>query len=134
VITDAFARPFEAAGGAVDIFPITRSEVGWQIPTEDIVAACARLDCFFCHMDELAVALYSGLYRNGIHPGRDVEIVSCNNERPLIQGLEPAPAEIDIHAEMVGRRAVEQLLWRLENLTASYARIELEPELVVAVA
>jgi DNA-binding LacI/PurR family transcriptional regulator len=128
--TDGFRRTLEAAGGRVTVFCIAQSGPSWQIPTADIVAAGADMQGMFCQADELTVALYPELFRHGIHPGRDLDIVSCNNERSLIQALNPVPAEVDIHAELVGRRAVEQLLWRLENLTAAYVRTELDPELV----
>ncbi|MFT3789229.1 MAG: LacI family DNA-binding transcriptional regulator [Tepidisphaeraceae bacterium] len=44
-----------------------------------------------------------------------VEIISCNNERPYLIGLNPRPATIDIRVEAIGRRGVEQLAWRLEH-------------------
>ena len=44
-----------------------------------------------------------------------MEIVSCNNEKPYLVGLHPKPIEIDIRAESIGRRGVEQLIWRLEH-------------------
>jgi DNA-binding LacI/PurR family transcriptional regulator len=47
--------------------------------------------------------------------GGDVEIVSCNNERPHHAGLQSQPAVIDIHPEAIGRRGVEQLIWRMRN-------------------
>jgi LacI family transcriptional regulator len=48
-----------------------------------------------------------------------VELVSCNNERPYLIGLNPRPAVIDIRTESIGRRGVEQLLWRLEHRDVS---------------
>ena len=48
-------------------------------------------------------------------PGK-TEIISCNNERPYLVGLSPKPAVIDIRVESIGRRGVEQLLWRLQHL------------------
>lgn len=67
--------------------------------------------------DDMQVAmLQPALQRRGVEVGPDgVEIVSCNNERPYLIGLHPTPAEIDIRAESVGRRGVEQLIWRLEH-------------------
>ena len=49
-----------------------------------------------------------------IGPG-EVEIISCNNERPYLIGLSPKPAEIDIRVEAIGMRGVERLLWRMRN-------------------
>jgi len=50
-----------------------------------------------------------------MEPGRDVSVISCNNECALVAGLFPALTTIDIHAEAIGRRAVAQLMWRIEH-------------------
>jgi DNA-binding LacI/PurR family transcriptional regulator len=63
--------------------------------------------------------------------GAAVDVVSCNNERPYLIGLAAPPATIDIRAEAIGRRGVDQLLWRMNN-TAVPERIHalVEPLLV----
>jgi LacI family transcriptional regulator len=67
--------------------------------------------------DDMQVALIQpALQRHGVEIGPDnVEIVSCNNEKPYLVGLNPKPTEIDIRATSVGLRGVEQLVWRLEH-------------------
>jgi len=66
--------------------------------------------------DDIQVAiLQPALQKAGIDVGRDVDIISCNNEQPYLVGLQPRPAEIDIRVESIGRRGVDQLLWRLEH-------------------
>jgi DNA-binding LacI/PurR family transcriptional regulator len=67
--------------------------------------------------DDMQVALVQpALQRNGVEigPGK-VEVVSCNNEKPYLVGLDPTPTEIDIRASSIGLRGVEQLVWRLEH-------------------
>ncbi|MBC7782733.1 MAG: LacI family DNA-binding transcriptional regulator [Burkholderiales bacterium] len=67
--------------------------------------------------DDMQVALIQpALQRAGVEIGRgNVEIISCNNERPYLIGLAPRPAEIDIRVESIGMRGVERLIWRLNN-------------------
>ena len=67
--------------------------------------------------DDMQVAiLQPTLQKQGVQVGHGhVEIISCNNEQPYLVGLTPRPAEIDIRVESIGRRGVEQLLWRLEH-------------------
>lgn len=65
--------------------------------------------------DRTTVQLYGALERRGLRVGRDVSVVSCNNERSLLEHLDPLPTTIDVHAEAIGRRAVEQLLWRIDH-------------------
>lgn len=50
-----------------------------------------------------------------IGPGQ-TQIISCNNEGPFRVGLSPKPAAIDIRVESIGRRGIEQLLWRMSHL------------------
>jgi DNA-binding LacI/PurR family transcriptional regulator len=71
--------------------------------------------------DDMQVAmLQPALQKHGVELGQDaaaglVEIISCNNEQPYLVGLQPKPAVVDIRVESIGRRGVEQLLWRLDH-------------------
>lgn len=86
----------------------------------------------FVASDAFAAILYPVLKRLGIKPGKDVDIISCNNEAMLLAGLSPCPATIDIKAEYIGRRAVEQLCWRIQNPDdPTVIEIKIRPELVV---
>jgi DNA-binding LacI/PurR family transcriptional regulator len=80
--------------------------------------------------DVLAPAVCGELQRRGLVVGQDIDVVSCNNEQMLLSHLHPRPATIDIHAERVGHKAVEQLLWRIQHPTAPRATTALEPTLV----
>jgi DNA-binding LacI/PurR family transcriptional regulator len=71
--------------------------------------------------DDMQVAmLQPALQKHGVQlgagaDGERVEIISCNNEQPYLVGLQPRPAVVDIRVESIGRRGVEQLLWRLDH-------------------
>ncbi len=84
----------------------------------------------FLTADILAPVFFNEMQRRGLTPGKDLDIVSCNNERPLLAHLHPRPATIDIHAERVGRKAVEQLLWRIEHPDEPRVTTALDPALV----
>jgi LacI family transcriptional regulator len=74
--------------------------------------------------------VYPLLKRLGVKIGTDVKVVSCNNERSILAGLDPMPASIDLCPEDIGRRAVEQLRWRITNPNdSSKIIIEVEPQL-----
>ena len=86
----------------------------------------------FITCDSLTAKIYPILRSIGIQPGRDVEIVSCNNEVSLLAGLEPKPVRIDIQAEVIGRKAVEQLRWRIMHPEdESQITIEVQPKLLM---
>lgn len=79
------------------------------------VPADTRPTALFVPSDRTVVQLYSALERRGLRVGKDVSVVSCNNEQSLLMDLHPAPTTIDVHAEIIGRRAVDQLRWRIAH-------------------
>ncbi len=90
----------------------------------------SRPTAVFLTADTLAPEFYNEMQRRGLTPGRDLDVISCNNEQPLLVHLHPRPATINIHAEQVGRKAVEQLLWRIEHPGEPRVTVALSPTLV----
>lgn len=85
----------------------------------------------FVPSDRTAVQLYSALERRGLRAGRDVSVISCNNEQSLLMDLNPVPTTIDVHAEFIGRRTVDQLLWRMQHPDETTAvQVLVEPALI----
>lgn len=85
----------------------------------------------FVTADLLAPVLYRELERRGVAPGKDIKVVSCNNEKPYLLPLHPAPAVIDLQAELIGQQAVERLLWRIGHPSSPYLSLIMEPTLVL---
>lgn len=95
------------------------------------IPAKKRPTALFVPSDRAAVQLYSALAARGLHVPHDVSIISCNNERTLLEGLTPALTTIDVHAELVGRRAVDLLLWRVANpADPVFSQLLIEPALI----
>ena len=93
--------------------------------------ARSRPTALFIPSDRTAVQLYSVLQRRNIQIGKEVSIISCNNEKSLFTSLHPSLTSIDVHAELIGRRAVDQLLWRIAHPTESIdTQVLVEPVLV----
>lgn len=85
----------------------------------------------FVPRDLLTIQVYRALRRRGIEPGRDIEIVSCDNI-PALDALDPRPTTIDVRPEEIGRRAVEQLVWHINDRNAPLNVMTLvEPRLVL---
>jgi LacI family transcriptional regulator len=55
------------------------------------------------------------LIRYGIQPGRDVRIVSCDNDDSILSALYPRPASIDVGIAELGYRIVSTLLSRIQS-------------------
>jgi len=84
----------------------------------------------FVPRDALTIQMYRALRRRGIKPGHDIEIVSCDNI-PAIDALDPKPTTIDVRPDEIGRRAVEQLVWRINRRDAPMnVTAMIEPRLV----
>lgn len=142
-------RGFVAAATALTLLPSlleskAKVQLQWPLPATTIQERVDRLaeewhrqpaaerpTGLFVPSDRTAVQLYSAFSRLGVKIGREVSVVSCNNERVLVAGLDPALTTIDIHAEEIGRNAVELLLMRIEQRLAGPAvQMLVEPELV----
>jgi DNA-binding LacI/PurR family transcriptional regulator len=74
-----------------------------------------RPTAIFVPSDRTAVQLYEVLERRRMRVGRDVSVISCNNEKSLLMSLNPGLTTIDVHAETIGSRAVDQLMWRIQH-------------------
>jgi LacI family transcriptional regulator len=90
-----------------------------------------RPTALFAPSDRTSVQLYASLARRGLRVGHDVSVVSCNNERSLATNLHPALTSVDVQAELIGRRAVDQLLWRIAHPNEKLSvQLLVEPTLV----
>jgi DNA-binding LacI/PurR family transcriptional regulator len=120
---DAFEWPLPAITSAGTVDELVER---WsQIPEP------VRPTAIFVPADRTAVQLYSALSHRGLRAGTDVSVISCNNERPHLMNLQPAVTTIDVHAESVGRRAVDQLLWRIRHPDEQMSiQVLVEPSLV----
>ncbi len=88
----------------------------------------------FVPMDAHMVIIQKGLRAKGVLPGKDVELIGCNNEKPLLEGLDPRPATIDINAEQIAKCLVERLLYRVSEKECSrdFIQISVLPMLIEA--
>jgi DNA-binding LacI/PurR family transcriptional regulator len=98
---------------------------------EQWLAASPRPTGVFVPVDRVTLHVHRHMERRGIQPGKDVEIVSCDNERELLTLMRPAPASIDLNRQTIARLAVERLLWRMKNgVTSPRVVITVTPTLV----
>jgi DNA-binding LacI/PurR family transcriptional regulator len=97
---------------------------------DELLRADPRPTAVFVPGDSVTAMVYRALAERGLRAGTDVSVVSCNNEQPLLAGLFPTPTTIDIHSDRVGRRAVDQLAWRLTHAQEVGTDLGVEPSLV----
>jgi len=86
----------------------------------------------FVPQDKMTAVVYRLLLKRGVKPGREIAIISADNEAPYLAGLCPRPPTIDIGIDQQGQKAVELLLWRMrsETPTKGELHLTLNPKLV----
>ncbi len=84
----------------------------------------------FISRDEETVQVYRLLRDAGVEPGRDVVVVSCDNEIVRLSTLHPRPASIDLNPAEIGRHAVRRLAARIKHKNDSPVRILISPRLI----
>lgn len=89
-----------------------------------------RPTAIFAPDDSVGAMVARALVARGLQTGRDISLMSCNNETSLLMGLHPAMTTIDVHAHDIGRRAVDQLTWRIAHRDDPFMDIGLEPTLI----
>lgn len=135
-----FRTAMAARGGKVhllvrDLLHITDSvhavhEDVMRSIADELKALVPKPTLVFVEADMVAQSLYPALRSRGLQPGKDIEVVSCNNEVVLLAGLMPRPATVDIHAAEIGRKAVQRLLWRIRNPEKPADTLLITPSLV----
>jgi DNA-binding LacI/PurR family transcriptional regulator len=74
-----------------------------------------RPTAVFTPADSIAALVYRSLAGRGLQVGKDISVISTNDERAIIDALYPALTTINVRPETVGRRAVDQLIHRLDS-------------------
>ena len=135
----SFKEMIEAAGGDLIEFAddIVDESGKMQLPNVkgigNAIEKMKRLPklptAIFAAADVIVIGLYHTLKHYDILPGKNIEIVGVNNDYGLLNHFTPRPASVDIHSEEIGRKAVERLLWRIDNSKEPLEKILLEPEM-----
>jgi LacI family transcriptional regulator len=92
-----------------------------------LVKADPRPDGIFISNDAVTAIIQPMLLQRGMVPGRDVSLVSCDNEQVRLDGLLPRPMSIDIAAGEVGAVCVKRLQFRMVNPSDAPVLIKIVP-------
>ena len=86
----------------------------------------------FIVADRYAIVLYQVLYSLGIHPERDIKIISCDNNDYHLRGLFPRPPVVDIKMDTIGNLAAEMLVKVISQRNMDgFEKMILTPELII---
>lgn len=122
---DSFTSRAQRLGAKVQHF-CEAPPGGWHLPlrpplhvetvqrlVDRVLAAEPRPTAIFATADSVATLVYRALAVRDLRVGRDMSVISGNNDRNLIAALHPHLTTFDIHPEHIGRFAVRQLAMRL---------------------
>ncbi len=111
--------------------PCASDQQGMDRLLEKVLRTKSPPTAVFVPSDTSAALLYRACSKQNLKVGKALDIISCNNEPSIIASLNPTLATIDVHAEVIGTRAVDQLYWRLAHPNDEHsANILIEPHLI----
>jgi LacI family transcriptional regulator len=134
---------WHATQGGATVANVFGKAADWKLPLRSVddIALVDKLvgrmlkqrrkpTAVFVPADCIAAMVYRACARRGLQIGKDLSLISCNNELPLLTGLYPEVTTIDICAGQIGRQAVQQLIWRLAHRDSPNVTVSVEPRLV----
>ncbi len=132
-----FGNAMRAAGARVTDLTISshaqRSKDEIKSLLESLRQQQPDVSSLFVSNDLMLPALYQSMLELGMAPQKDLDIVSCDNNTSILELIDPPPATLDIRAELIGRHAIRQLLWRIANPDDGCpVTLTVEPELIPA--
>jgi LacI family transcriptional regulator len=133
-----FIKAAEGMGVAVDVFESAgdrHDSIVQEVASLLVGAVGGREKCdgIFAPADDVLLAVHNCLKLIGKKLERDIRLIGCNNDPQFMGQMHPRPATIDIKLEVVGRKAVEQLLLRMQNPDdMNHVEIFVKPNLVTA--
>ena len=119
-----------AAGLGLEVETVSGSESDAESIASELVALRDGLTGAFIPRDRLTAKVLASLARRDAALAVALDVVSCDNDG-VLDGLPRRPATLDIRADVIGERAVDQLLWRIEHPTdAMRSLLTVEPMLI----
>lgn len=137
---ESFRETILKGGGFIKVFDIGSEKPAMEslLDVEQYVSANVKklLQCspqptgLFVPADDITARVYQKLLAQGIKPGKDITVISCNNDKVSLAGLSPMPVTIDVFPEHIGRRAVQMLIQRIRNPHAPFECLLIQPKLI----
>lgn len=95
-----------------------------------LLAGTERITALFLPCNRLFAPVSALLKEMAVHPGDDIEILSCIATASEIWAMRGCSAAINVNLEDIGKRAAECVFWRLDNPNEAPIRISVCPRLV----
>jgi DNA-binding LacI/PurR family transcriptional regulator len=111
-----------------DLFgPRTVVEPSLEKLMDRLASSSPRPAGLFVGNDATTSWVHPMLLERGVVPGKDIILVSCDNEKASLAGLAPRPVSIDIGPMEVGAVAVRRLSFRIDHPADAPVMIKVAP-------
>lgn len=108
-----------------------------EMLTEDLVKTLAKMiddhslpTAFVCANDAIAMSVIEALRKLGKEVPRDCSVTGFDNINET-ESFQPGLTTVNVAKELMGRRAVEKLLWRLSHIDYPYEKLLMYGKLVI---
>ena len=87
-------------------------------------------EAFVCSSDDIAFFVIKFLKAKGVLVPKDIAVTGYDNIESLTTDSEPWLTTVNVSNQLLGRRIVKQLLWRLENPEFPHEKIMIDSDVV----
>jgi DNA-binding LacI/PurR family transcriptional regulator len=130
---DCFLTAVHEGGGSAQAFEVGNPGVhDLTQALQAAIGAAAPCTGIFLPSDNQLHLAAQILDRLGAAPERSLRLIGCNNDASLLARLSPRPATIDLHLDLIGERAVHQLLTRISDPDSPVMQLFVTPSVVPA--
>ncbi len=113
----AFRGAVERPGKPFSVFSSTTADLEGAATqlVDQWLTSSPRPTGVFVPIDRATLRIHRELQRRGVRIGKDIDLVSCDNEHELLSLMNPRPVSLDINRETIARLGIERLFWRMRN-------------------
>ncbi|GAB2539963.1 substrate-binding domain-containing protein [Gracilibacillus alcaliphilus] len=107
-------------------------DMEWQFREclEEYERECGKFTAFVCANDEIATKVSKVLLEKGYDIPSDVSVAGFDNIDFKVKNIPPITT-VQVIQEAIGQRAVNELIWRLDNYQAPNERIQISGDIIV---
>lgn len=130
--TGSLPRAFMVSDSPMHAFEYGENSVVRLTPVDLVdafVRGLTRRTGLFVSRDEELIHVHRWLTDRGVAVGKDVVLVSCDNDISRLSAMYPRPASVDLGASEIARSGLRRLLTRIAHPTERPLRILVRPTL-----
>lgn len=129
----SFAQTFEDLGGKVQTH-FYRGNIQAQELASRLTSEGQCPTAVFAGEDRILEQFDLMFRQLGLLPGKDIQLVGCNNERHRLEEIEPRPVSVDLQLRNIAQQSLELLILRQTRPPTTRMQVLVEPKLSIDLA